>query len=265
MKTLWMILGSLLLLLVIGLLVAGFFLGSIVREGVNRVGPQVTKSEVVLQGAKLSPFTGAGSLQGLRVGNPQGWSNNNALSVETLQFRVAPTTLMKDTIVVEELVVQRPEFVYEHRLPNGSNLKDLIENIRTAVGTPSEKPIGAPEEPEKKFIIHKLRVQDGRIRVGVSGIGTEVPLPALSYDELGVQEGGLTGAQIAQVVLRDVMGRALSAVTGQGGGISLPGETGQTLKAVGDLIKDPGAGLNKLLGGDKDQAPAPDAGKTEKK
>ena len=42
-----------------------FFLGSIVKAGVNRFGPQLTQTKVVLSGAHISPLTGSGNLSGL--------------------------------------------------------------------------------------------------------------------------------------------------------------------------------------------------------
>jgi hypothetical protein len=255
MKKLLLIAGILVAIGLVAIVVVAFSLGSIVRNGVNRVGPQLTQSPVTLDAAQLSPFSGSGTLRGLHVGNPSGWSGDKAFSLGEVRLDLEPRSLWAEAVVIEELVIQRPEFVYEQRLTGGSNIKDLIENIRKAVGTPAERPIGEPEQPPKKFIIKSLRLQDGLVRVGLGPAAATVPLPELSYENLGVKEGGLTGAQIANVVLSDVLGRVITVATSKGL-LSLPsGAAGQTLEAVG-------SGLQKIFGGRKD-APAPEEKKKE--
>jgi hypothetical protein len=249
MKKVLLILGVLAAIVVVALLVISFSLGTLVRQGVNRVGPELTKTSVTLQEARLSPFSGTGTLRGLQVGNPEGWGAGNAFSLGEVHIELQPRTLWKDAVVIDSLIIQRPEFVYEQRLTGGSNLKQLIDNIRQAIGSPAERPIGEPEEPPRRFIIKQLRLEEGLVRVGLGVAGAEVPLPTLAYENLGVQEGGLTAAQIAQVVLSDVLGRVIGVATSKGI-LSLPGgAAGEVLDAVGGALQKSGGSLEKLLGG----------------
>lgn len=244
MRKLLFVIGILLVLGLAALLAVGFFLGSLVESGVNRLGPKVTQTDVALEDAQLSPFTGRGTLQNLSVANPAGWSAGNAISLGEVQLHVQPTTVWKDPMVIEELVVNRPQFVYEQKLTGGSNLKDLLENVQQAIGTP-DRPIGAPEEPARKFIIKRLRLNEGSVRVGLGPAAAEVPLPELAYDNLGVAEGGLTGAQIAQVVLSDLVGRVIGQVTSRGI-LSLPKGAGDALQKMGGALEK--SGLPGLFG-----------------
>jgi hypothetical protein len=249
MKKVLLILGVLAAIVVVALLVVSFSLGTLVRQGVNRVGPELTKTSVTLQEARLSPFSGTGTLRGLQVGNPEGWGAGNAFSLGEVHIELQPRTLWKDAVVIDSLIIQRPEFVYEQRLTGGSNLKQLIDNIRQAIGSPAERPIGEPEEPPRRFIIKQLRLEEGLVRVGLGVAGAEVPLPTLAYENLGVQEGGLTAAQIAQVVLSDVLGRVIGEATSRGI-LSLPGgAAGEVLDAVGGALQKSGGSLERLLGG----------------
>lgn len=245
MKKVLLILGLLLGLIVIAAVVLSFSLGSIVRRGVVEFGPRLTQTDVDLESATLSPVSGTGTLTQLRVANPQGWSEGNAFSLGRIHVDLEPSTLLGDgPIVIEELVIEEPHFRYEQRLRGGSNIKDLLENIQQAVGEPAEQPIGTEQAPPRKFIIHKLRLLDGTVDVGVQVASASVPLPELAYDNLGVDEGGLTGGQIASHVLRDVLGRVVTVATAKGI-LSLPGgATGETLQTLGQ-------GLQQLLGGKK--------------
>jgi hypothetical protein len=49
-----------------------YFLGHVVKAGVNTFGPKITQTKVELTGAVVSPLSGSGTLTGLTVGNPAG-------------------------------------------------------------------------------------------------------------------------------------------------------------------------------------------------
>ena len=81
MKKLLKILIVLVVLLLVGVFIASFFIGDIIKKGVETVGPQVTKVDVKLDGASLSFLGGSGSIKGLVVGNPPGYKSPTAIKV----------------------------------------------------------------------------------------------------------------------------------------------------------------------------------------
>src|SRR5262245_12988466 len=87
---------------------AAYFLGNIVKAGVNRVGPKITQSSVELASAKISPFSGSGALGGLTVGNPVGWSAGRALYLGEMRLQIEPRTVLGDVVVIDELVIDQP-------------------------------------------------------------------------------------------------------------------------------------------------------------
>ena len=76
------------------------FLGSVVKAGVNRFAPKITKTRVELAGARISPVTGSGTLTGLFVGNPPGWRSDKAFSFGKIHVVVAPFSIFGDHVVV---------------------------------------------------------------------------------------------------------------------------------------------------------------------
>ncbi len=236
---------GLLALVIVGYIAAHFFLGSIVKTGVNNVGPRVTQTNVQLADASLSP-TGSGTLTGLAVANPTGWTDTNALYLGRIQFDVAPTSVMSDTIVINSLIIDQPELTYETRLVN-SNIADLLKNIEASLGPSAPKPED-PNTPPKKFIVKHFRLTDGKVTIGVGPAALPVPLPSLELNDLGVQEGGLTAGQLSVAVLRQVLGNVVTATTGaalKSGGTLGAGATEQ--------LKKTGENLKKLFGGEKEK------------
>lgn len=214
---------GLLILLIAGYFVAAYAMGYVVKAGVNRVGPRITQSKVELAGANISPLTGSGTLTGLAVGNPKGWSDGNAFFLGKVSIKLEPRSVFGDTIVIDEIVIDQPEFLYETKFVS-SNIKDLLKNIEQY--TSGGKEIGKEEGPPKKFILKKLRLTNGKATLGVGVAALPVPLPEISLDNLGVNEGGITGGQIAAIVMKDVLAKIVTATAGALG--QLGGTAGNT-------------------------------------
>lgn len=253
MKKLLKVLVVLFLLGVIAVVAVGFFLGPIVKKAVNTVGPKITGTRVELDAAKISPLTGGGTLAGLFVGNPEGWTGDKAFYLSEVRASVQPASLIGDCIVVNEVFIDGPEFVYERRglLGGGSNIDALLKQIETNTGggakTPSAEPGEAPAGEPKKFAIKSFRLQNAKVTL--IGLGQEVtlPLPPLTITDLGVKEGGITADQAATAVLKQVLSQisvvAADAVKQAGGAVLQGGAAG------GEAAKDAAKGaLNRLMG-----------------
>jgi len=241
MKKTFLVLGlGLLILVLAGYFAVAYFLGGIVKSGVNTFGPKLTQSHVELAGAQLSPLTGSGTLTGLKVGNPPGWSPRDAFYLGKVQVRVQPGSVFGDTIVIDELLIDQPEFNYETKIVS-SNIQDLLKNIESAVGRGEQ--VTDKEGKPKKFIVKKFRLTNAKATVGAGPTAVPVPLPPISLDDLGVKEGGLTGGQLAGAIMRDVLSKIVTAAAGALGqlggtaGANSLEKTKEAAKQLGESVK----------------------------
>ena len=235
---------AVLLVLAIGLYVTmHFFLGGIVKSAVNRIGPRITQTKVELQAANISPLSGIGTLSGLSVGNPTGWSQTDAFRLGKVHINLEPFSLMKDHIVINELTIDEPEFFYETKVV-ASNIGDLLKNVEQAVGG-KDTPKTAGEKPVK-LVVKKLTLKDGRVTIGAAGQVVTVPLPPIDMTDIGVKEGGVTPAQLGVAIMRHVtptiIAASMQALTTGGGAAGAAAVEGA--KQVGEAIKG-------LFGGQK--------------
>lgn len=200
----FLIFGGLALLLVIAGVYIGvaFFLGSAVKSAVNRLGPKLTGAPVELASATISPLSGTGTLGGFTVGNPPGWSANRAFYLGTVHVELVPSSLRGDVIIINELVIDQPEFNYETRVVS-SNIGDLVANIEKYTGGGGET--AKDSGPPKKFIVKKLRFTNGKATVGAGGAALPVPLPEIALDNVGMAEGGVTSGRLSAIILADVL------------------------------------------------------------
>src|SRR5687767_4038093 len=99
-KKLWFrILLGLFALVIIGLVAAYLYLDVIVKRGVEKVGPAITKTEVKLDGVHISPFSGNGEVKGLVVGNPEGFKTPSAIQVRSVAVALEPGSVMGDKVI----------------------------------------------------------------------------------------------------------------------------------------------------------------------
>jgi len=242
MKKTFLVLGlGGLAVVIVAYIGVAYFLGSIVKAGVNNFGPKLTQTKVELSGASLSPLTGSGTLSGLTVGNPAGWSAGNAFSLGQVHMDVEPMSIFGDHVVINEIVIDQPVFNYETKIVT-SNIKELLKNIEEFTGkggkaaeTKDGKPI--------KFVVKKFRLTNAKATLGVGVAALPVPLPPVSLDNIGVSSGGITADQLAGELMKNVLGsivtgtaNALTQVGGTAGAASVE-KTKEAAKQATDALK----------------------------
>jgi hypothetical protein len=94
------ILVVLAVLVVVAIVGIALLLDSIVKKGVETVGPRVTQVEVKLDGVSLSMFSGKGEIKGLVVGNPAGYNSPTAIKVGKAGVVVNPRSVLSDKVII---------------------------------------------------------------------------------------------------------------------------------------------------------------------
>jgi len=243
--------------------VGASLLNSGIKKGVETIGPRVTQTPVTLQSVSLSPFTGSGTLKGLNVGNPEGFNSENIFALGQIDVKVDTGTLFSDKIVIEQIIIQRPEMSYEKTLTN-SNVKQLLNNIEAFTGPTdtTEPAAGAdPEAAKKQVVIRKLIIEEGTIYVGAMGVGQTVKLPRIEMNDIGEDGNRMTVPEAINLVLTKVLSNIGSVIAGAGElgkaatdairtqGLERIGEaTNQAGEAASDAVNKASEGIKNLFG-----------------
>ena len=220
------------ILLVIGLVAAFLSLNSLVKTGFEKVGPLVTKTEVKLESANLSPFSGQGELRGLFVGNPEGYKTPSAITVGDIKVNLDVKTVLSDVVHVQSIEIESPEITFEGRL-GGSNLSKLLDNISSvAAKDDSKAPSEEPVEGGKKLEVEVLMIKNARVNLsmtGMAGKSATVELSDIHLTNIGMDQDGISTAELSQLVTREILEAVLKVV---------PKAVGR----MGDQIKNLGTG-----------------------
>src|ERR1051325_872572 len=205
-----------LVLLLAALGVSIYFLGSIVKKGVETVGPQITKTEIKLDGARLSLLSGSGKLSGLLVGNPEGFKTPSAIKVGSVRVGVVPGSVFSDKVHVTQVNVQAPEITFEGGL-KGNNLSKLLDNVQAATGGSGKvESASQSKAASRKLQVDDVLISGGRINLSVDlsvlgGRSATVPLPEIHLTNLGGGPDGITAGELTARILKEVLQKAIPA------------------------------------------------------
>ena len=211
MKTLLKVGVIVVLLLVVALTMIGVYFNSMIKAGVEAVGPKITGTTVKLDAVDLSPFSGQGRLKGLVVANPHGFQTERAFKIAEAKVKVEPKTALTDKLIIEEILIDGPEITYESG-PSGSNLSKIQENV-AAFGKSGGTQEGAESKSQKKdptqkkVQINHFIVKNGQVNLSASmlkGKALTVRLPDLHLRDIGKESGGVTVQQAAAEIFAEI-------------------------------------------------------------
>ncbi len=234
------------LIFVFGVFIAMFFIDSIVKRGVETIGPKVAKVDVKLEGASLSMLSGRGGLRGLVVGNPEGFKTPYSMKVGEATVVIDTLTLMKEKIVVRSVNVVAPEITFEGSL-SGNNLSKILENVKayTAADKSSSK-----DGSSKKIQVDELVITDGKVTISTTLIGGKtatLALPTIRLTDLGRGGDGITPGELSERIIKAVLEGA-TGVVGEALG-KLANEVTGAAKDLGQGAKGQVDKLSKGIGG----------------
>jgi hypothetical protein len=235
-KLIVVFLGLVFLALLVAFVFGFVFLGSVVKAGVEKVGPIVTQVPVKLDSANLSIFSGKGSLQGFELGNPQGFKAPNAIKVGSVGVAVVPKSVFGDKVIIQSIRVEAPEITYETDL-KGNNLSKILENVQSVAGPSGKAQPTEPGKKPKKLQVDEFVITGGKINVAATmlgGKGATLPLPEIRLANLGQGADGITAAELAEKVLNAIAAGTAKAVAE--GGAALAKEGVQSLTKGGTNV-----------------------------
>ena len=214
----------LILLVIVALVVFFFSLNSIVKKGVETVGPKLTKVDVKLGSADISPFSGSGKLSKLFVGNPSDFKTPYAMQMDSIKVEVQVLSVTKDTIVINEVDIENPEIQFDGGL-SGNNLSTIQNNLGSGdakTAAPASSSSGT--EKQKKFIVKDFVFKGAKVHLNVTVPAVNIPMsatvtiPDIHLENIGEKEGGVTAAELCQQVMKplydDVLKEATSLASG---------------------------------------------------
>ncbi len=237
------------LLMVIGLVAAFFSLNSIVKAGVEKIGPRITQTDVWLHSVNISPFSGTGELNGLVVANPPGFQTTSVISVGTAKVAVNVKSIFSDVVVVDSIVLEAPEVTFEGNL-TGSNLSKLLDNITASEKSSEATPTAndKPAEGGKKFHVKDILIRNIRVNASITGMGGNSiwrTVPEIHITEIGTDNMGVTSAQLTKRLVHEIFVATTKSLPNLGGTVG--SEIKNFGKEAGSQVKKAAKGFKNFF------------------
>jgi len=208
------------LFVVIVLMLAIFNLGTIVKSAVNTYGPEITKTQMQVDKADVSVFQAQAGLENFVLGNPEGFSSPNAITVGSIIINVDETTLTQNTVIIDRIEVNQPEITYELKGMT-DNFRAIIDNMEKSE-SPGKK--GGEKKAQtkdrkksgKKVIIRDLILKNIKIKTASDIVGGDIVSTTISeihLRDIGEKQNGVDMAQAVLMVLNDIYSQVISPDT----------------------------------------------------
>jgi len=168
-------------------------LDSIVKTAIEHSGTEITGTKVSVGSVEISLKSGRGTIRGVRVGNPDGFSDENAVELGEITLDLDVASLNRDPIVIEEIRVGAPVVnaeIDEKLATNVGVIRNHVQQHRTSAAKPA--PGKQDAGFEKHFVIRSFVVEEGVVSGDATRIGaekSEYALPPIKLSNVGGERG----------------------------------------------------------------------------
>lgn len=205
MKPVFQALFGLIAIAAIGALILSFSIDGIVKSNIESTTSKMLNTSVDVDDVSLSILDGSGTIEGITIHNPEGFSDNPALKLQQISMTVDLYSLLSDTVIVKRIAINKPEVYFEQKA-SGSNLDALAANL------------GGSSSTETNLIVDYLLVEDGNVTLTTDIGGEKTAEASFSRFELkGIgREGNNTMEQTMQQILEPILQKAAREAIKQG-------------------------------------------------
>lgn len=237
-KLVKVILGVIVVLVVLALIALftlPYTIDPIVKTAASTGGPKLLGVPVSVGNVALSPLAGRMTISKLTVGNPKGYSENLALSVDLVDVELDVFSLMSDTILVKRIQIDVPAISYETR-EGKSNFDAIQANIKKSSEEDKTKPpadqAAVEKKPGKKVIVELFALNNAKVSYASAltlGQAVTLPLPSVTVRDIGKASGGTSFTDAVTKIINEIGDDLVQAVAKA---------AGQAPEALKNAIKD---------------------------
>jgi hypothetical protein len=180
-----------------------------VKNAIERTGSDICGTKVSVGSVDISLKSGRGTIRNVRVENPDGFADVDAISLGEVTLDLDVGSLNRDPIVIEKILVSAPVVnaeVDEKLATNVGVIRGHIDEYQARTAEPAAT--GKQDAGyEKHFTIRSFVMEEGIMRGDATRIGQksgEYRLPPLELTNVGGSRGvrpELLGKTIAEAIV----------------------------------------------------------------
>lgn len=176
-------------------------LDSIVKAAIEKYGSEAVKTRVRVSSVRIRLKDGEGTLRGLRVANPSGFSFPSIITLDDISVRIDVRSLAGTPVIIDRVLIFAPEVFYEMK-EDGTANADVLKNNLASTPSKEERPKKNSKGKEARLRIRKLVFEKGKIHARAASLAEKayvLDLPRLEMTDIGGR-GGAAPAEVARIV-----------------------------------------------------------------
>ena len=118
--------GIIAVILIGAILIVGMTIDGIVESGIEDAGSSLLKTEVEVDDIDISIFGGSANMDGFIVYNPEGFSDEVAISLKGIEIELDIRSLLSEKIIIKKIHVKNPEIFFEQKGPEVNLRPDFL-------------------------------------------------------------------------------------------------------------------------------------------
>ena len=183
-------------------------LDSLVERGIEKIGTQLTETDVEVGSATILLADASAMIDGFTIANPAHYSNQSAFALELISVTLDTERSTKGVIVIKELRIENPVVNYE-LMGKNNNIDAIRKTVESNAG------IDEGENEDMRFIIDRFIITKGEIKFSTgSDKFASSDLPAINVNNIGAHKGGVTGAELGQIIISEMSGQVKKMMAG---------------------------------------------------
>jgi len=187
----------------------------LLRDGLTHQATQILKADVHLEAVRIDWAEQALVFKGVSIFNPAGYTDREAVRIDTLWVRPDLRTIFAKTPTIREISLQAAEVRLQYKSGTGTNLGAMMEQARQWSDEQAEGEKWVWGRPMRVALM-----RSDPVNLSVRSIEPPSADTPLAFDGFSVEDPGggaaVSGARVIHLVLKNLM-RRLATLDGLAG------------------------------------------------
>lgn len=173
-------------------------LNALIKEQIEIQGKKFTEQTVAVEKVEMKILQGAGTINGIVVNNPQGYSTTPLFSLNEITLDINLESLPKvkegGPVVLDAIVINSPEALVEFGKNGSSNIQDVLDAVNRNIpkSSPDKAETSTTNTADPRITVKKLVLAGVTLRVDLTELGNtkhKKILPDINLADIGGKEG----------------------------------------------------------------------------
>ncbi|MFW8591311.1 hypothetical protein ACOI22_10955 [Glaciecola sp. 2405UD65-10] len=213
--------GLIILAIIIAIIVGGaaYLLsgaGDLIKEQIEKQGSKFLGTQVTVFNVDLAISEGRLTINDIDVENPQGFSDEDAFSLDGITLDLGQIT--GEPYTVDAVRIDAPEILYEFDASGKGNLLVLKDNLQANLPKTEEQETTTEPGANPLVIVNEVVVSNARLKLNFENLDTgefeleqkayEVTLPTFNAGSIG-QPNGMPADQVGAAIVEAMLDNAI--------------------------------------------------------